>query len=161
MSDQVEVLLPDTDGTVVLKSTAPAEVHVVTTAAEQGPPGPRGPIGPAGGAAVERMTDGPIAALIAVWEDEDGVVRPLDNRDVAHIDRLIGITTAAAAGAGLVTVQGLGALDVSDTGLPEGPVWLGADGALVPAPPEEGVDVRLGTLLGAGRLFIHIFEPIL
>lgn len=145
------------------------ETHVTTqdierevvSAGSQGPAGAQGPIGPAGGSAFERTSADAISALRVVWEDEDGVVRPLDYLDTEHIDLLAGITITSALGAGLpVTVQRSGVIDASGLGLVPGRVWLGVDGQLTQTPPADGFDVFVGSAVSNDRLLLLLQDNI-
>lgn len=136
------------------------ELVEVVTDAEQGPPGPRGPIGPSGGTAFTRQTDAPLSALRVVWEDEQGVVRPLDATDADHIDLISGLAITAAAGAGDVQVQRSGPVDDVSWNWAPGRVYLGAGGALTQSPPADGFDVLVGSAVSATRLIINFQDPI-
>lgn len=125
-----------------------------------GPPGKPGPPGPAGGSAVERTAAEPLSALVVVWEDTDGTVRALDNKDGAHIDMLCGLTTTATPSSGAtVLVQLSGAVDISGLGLTPGRVWLGTNGTLTQTPPAEGFDLLIGRAVGQ-QLYLSITDHI-
>lgn len=119
-----------------------------------------GQAGPAGGSSFNRLSAAPVSALIVVWEDEHGAVRPLDSHDSQHADLIAGITTTAAAAGQEVTVQRLGPLDASGLNLQPGRVWLGRNGALTQTPPEDGFDTLLGYATAEQRLYIDISETI-
>jgi hypothetical protein len=103
----------------------------------------------------------PLSAFKAVWADPTDKVFLLDFNDGAHIDRFVGVTTTAAATAGAaITVQREGVLDAAGLGLSPGPVWLGANGALVQTPTSTGYDLYIGTAISGNRLIIEPSEPI-
>ncbi|GHU38468.1 hypothetical protein AGMMS50256_37800 [Betaproteobacteria bacterium] len=130
--------------------------------AQQGSPGRPGNPGPAGGLCFDRIAAGSLSALRVVWEDEYGVVRALDAADAAHIDRLAGLTTSAAASAGQsLTVQRFGVVDADGLGLTPGRVWLGAAGSLTQTPPATGFDVLVGYATADRRLTLDFSEAIL
>lgn len=136
-------------------------VTTVVTEGIQGPPGPPGQIGPASGSAFTRTSAAPISALVVVWEDALGSVLPLDYRDAAHIDLLVGITLTAATAAGQsVTVQRSGVLDAAGLGLTVERVWLGVNGALTQTPPTDGFDVLAGFATADQRLFVDFTDGI-
>lgn len=125
-----------------------------------GPPGKPGPPGPAGGSSVERTAAESLSALTIVWEDADGKVSALDNKDAAHIDMLCGLTITATPSAGeAVLVQLSGAVDISGLGLVPGRVWLGPNGTLTQTPPEDGFDVLIGRAVGQ-QLYLSITDHI-
>lgn len=134
--------------------------YAVVESVEQGLPGPPGPIGPAGGIAVSRNTDGPLSALLIVWEDTDGTVRPLDRSDGDHIDLLCGLTLTATGSAGMVNVQRSGTVDDSSWSWTPGRVYLGANGTLTQTPPVDGFSVLVGVAVSPTRLILNVQDPI-
>ena len=153
----VVIALSDGDDVVVAESES---TQIVLASGEQGPPGPQGPIGPSGGAAFERMSAGALSALVVVWEDAAGVVRPMDYRDEDHIDLLAGITLTATSSAGPVNVQRSGPLDDSAWNWTPGRVWLGANGALTQTPPADGFDVLVGYVVSPTRIYLDMQDNI-
>lgn len=140
-------------------------VEIITPAAplvaELGIPGPPGPPGQSGGTAFTRLAAAPLSALRVVWEDPDGLIHPLDFEDADHIGLLCGVTITAASAAGqAVTVQRSGPVDVPGLGLTPGPVWLGSSGGLTQAPPVNGFDVQVGSVVSDQRMYIDISSPI-
>ncbi len=146
------------DTTVVQREAAPKTV--VVTRGIPGPEGKPGPIGPAGGTAFTRQADAALSALRVVWEDEAGVVRPLDHDDDAHIDLIAGLTLTATAAAGDVTVQRSGPVDDTAWSWTPGRVWLGPGGTLTQTPPADGYDVLVGHAASPTRLYLDIQDPI-
>lgn len=152
---------------VVIAGSALPQVVVVEEASQRGAAvshgvqGPKGPIGPAGGTAFTRLAAAPLSALRVVWEDPDGLIRPLDFEDADHIGLLCGITVTAASAPGqAVTVQRSGPVDVPGLGLQPGPVWLGSSGGLTQDPPVNGFDVQVGSVVSGQRMYIDISSPI-
>ena len=146
------------------------EIHVVIereegpvtiiTEAGQGPPGPPGMPGPAGGTSHIRNSAAALSALLVVWEDELGVVRPLDSADEDHIDLLCGLTITGTSSAGPVMVQRTGAVDDTAWSWTPGRVYLGASGALTQTPPDNGFDVLAGVAVSPTRLLLDFQDPI-
>lgn len=155
--EEIQILAQQPDDSVLVDEV---EVVDVISVAEQGPPGPQGPIGPAGGAAFIRQTSAPLSALLIVWEDEQGVVRPLDCNDEDHIDLMCGITLTAASGPGSVSVQCLGPVDDDNWNWSPGRVYLGANGSLTQTPPSGGFDVLVGVAVSATRVLLSLTDPI-
>lgn len=169
MSIKQEVVV--THGGVDLQGVEIAQEVVVTqhtpereivSIGGQGPRGSQGPIGPpGGGVAFERTSGEVISALRVVWEDDAGIILPIDYRDEAHIDLIAGVTITAAAAPGLpIAVQRAGVLDISGLGLPPGRVWLGANGALTTNAPTDGFDVLVGYALSSTRLIVAFSDHI-
>lgn len=153
--------------TVVLVEEAARDVLLereprveILTEAKQGPPGPPGPIGPSGGSAVSRIAGSTLSALLAVWEDADGLVRALDGSDEDHIDLLSGVTLTAAESGAPVNVQLAGPLDDSSWNWSPGRVFLGAGGALTQTPPTSGFDVLIGIAVAPTRIVLRLQDPI-
>ena len=134
--------------------------HVVVTRGIPGPRGPQGQPGPAGGAAFIRVAAVTLSALVVVWEDAAGLVRPLDYRDEAHIELLCGLTITSADAGQDVTVQRAGPLDAAGLWLAPGRVYLGAGGSLTQTPPNNGFDVLVGVAVSPTRLILSFQDPI-
>lgn len=133
---------------------------VIVTAGAQGPSGVQGEIGPSGGSAFTRKAGVTISALTIVWEDFAGTVWPLDYRDADNIDALCGLSITAGLINTDVTIQRSGPLDASGLNLIPGRVWLGANGALTQAAPQEGFDVLIGYATADQRLYIDLSDNI-
>ena len=136
------------------------EATQVLAVAEQGPVGPQGPPGPAGGAAFIRVAAVTLSALVVVWEDAAGRVRPLDYRDEDHAALLCGLTITSADAGQDVTVQSIGPLDAAGLGLVPGRVWLGVDGRLTQTPPQDGCDILVGNATADERIYLNFNEAI-
>lgn len=142
---------------VIERNDAPV---IVVTEADQGPPGPPGRPGPAGGTSHIRNSAAALSALLVVWEDELGVVRPLDSTDEDHIDLLCGLTITGTSSVGPVTVQRTGAVDDTAWAWTPGRVYLGAGGSLTQTPPNNGFDVLVGVAVSPTRLILDFQDPI-
>ena len=140
--------------------TAEKPHHVVVTRGIPGPPGKQGIPGPAGGAAFARVAATTLSTLVVVWEDSAGLVRPLDYRDEEHAALLCGLTITSADAGQDVTVQSIGPLDAAGLGLVPGRVWLGVDGRLTQAPPEDGCDILVGNATADERIYLSFNESI-
>ena len=161
-----DVLLAETTQILAVVEEAAQVLAVVEEAAqilavaEQGPVGPQGPPGPAGGAAFIRVAATTLSALVVVWEDAAGLVHPLDYRDEAHAALLCGLTITSAGAGQDVTVQRAGPLDAAGLGLVPGRVWLGVDGRLTQAPPQDGCDILVGNATADERIYLNFNEAI-
>ena len=165
MTQSVLVRTPDTTVVTVVdaRSVVVTPPQPFSTVVMRGVPGPRGIQGipgPAGGTAFTRQADAALSALRVVWEDEAGVVRPLDHDDDAHIDLIAGLTLTATAAAGDVTVQRSGPVDDAAWSWTPGRVWLGPAGTLTQTPPADGYDVLVGHAASPTRLYLDIQDPI-
>ena len=152
-----ELLIIDDESEIIIEVDTDVEV---LEAAAQGPRGPQGIPGPAGGTSHIRTSAAALSALLVVWEDELGVVRPLDSADEDHIDLLCGLTIAGTSSAGPVTVQRTGAVDDTAWAWTPGRVYLGAGGSLTQTPPNNGFDVLVGVAVSPTRLILSFQDPI-
>lgn len=144
---------------VVVLERAEPRVDIISEA-RQGPQGPAGPPGPAGGTSHVRNSAAALSALLVVWEDELGIVRPLDSTDEDHIDLLCGLTITGTSSVGPVTVQRTGAVDDTAWAWTPGRVYLGAGGSLTQTPPNNGFDVLVGVAVSPTRLILDFQDPI-
>ena len=147
----------------ILVVTAPEAIFVVvaeevTSVVEsiaQGPPGP-----PGGGVitvtAGQNLSGHRIvsagAAGLAVYADKDLLT---------SVQKVLGLTTGAAASGALVSIVPSGEITepswTFDTDLP---VYLGKSGALTQMAPTTGAILQVGVALASTRLFIDIKTPI-
>ena len=152
-----ELLIIDDESEIIIEVDTDVEVLEV---AAQGPRGPKGDPGPAGGTSHVRNSAAALSALLVVWEDEFGVVRPLDSADEGHIDLLCGLTITGTSSVGPVTVQRTGAVDDTAWAWTPGRVYLGAGGSLTQTPPNDGFDVLVGVAVSPTRLILSFQDPI-
>ena len=152
------LVTPPATHTAVVVAEKPR--HVVVMRGIPGPPGKQGIPGPAGGAAFTRVAATTLSALVVVWEDSAGRVRPLDYRDEEHAALLCGLTITSADAGQDVTVQRLGPLDAAGLGLVPGRVWLGIDGRLTQTPPQDGCDILVGNATADERIYLNFNEAI-
>ena len=145
----------ETDAEYAVTHDMAPEVRLISSG-DQGPPGPPGP---SGGAAVQRLAGSELSALRAVYE-LDGYVYPLDYRDSAHIDLLLGVTLTAASAGAAVTVQRTGDLSDSGWAWQPGRIYLGQAGLLTQHPAETGYSLLIGSAVSATRILLNLQDPI-
>ncbi|MGA4634510.1 hypothetical protein ACPA5B_11580 [Pseudomonas solani] len=143
---------------VIVTEPRRAPAAVVATG-PQGAAGPPGQPGPAGGSAVQRIAGETLSALRLVYELNDEVFY-LGGDDAAHVDLVCGVTITAAVLGQPINVQSSGPLDDVTWSWAPGPVWLGADGHLIQAPPEAGYLLYVGRAVSSTRLIININQPV-
>lgn len=123
--------------------------------------GPKGDKGDPGGTTFQRPASAALSALRVVYESE-GAVAPADPADEYQVGQIVGLTVSAAGAAGVqVDIQSSGAVDDAGWSWTDGPVFLGADGALTQTPPTAGWEVVVGWPLSPTRLNLTFDEPIL
>lgn len=130
-----------------------------------GIPGPPGPQGPAGSSQLESFTASASISGHAPVLLSGGQAAVADATVLAHLGRVIGITTGAANTGSPVAVFMHGSLtEPSWSWTPDAPVFLGA-GALTQTPPTLGggfvFSQRLGFALSPTVVFMDIEAPIL
>lgn len=107
-----------------------------------------------------RQSSAALSALRVVWEDELGVVRPLDASDADHIDLVCGLTLTGASGPADVTVQRSGPVEDAAWAWTPGRVWLGAGGALTQVVPAAGFDLVVGFAVSPTRLYLDFQDHV-
>lgn len=155
-----ELLIIDDESEIIIEVDIDVEVLEAAAQGPRGPQGIPGPPGPAGGTSHVRNSAAALSALLVVWEDELGVVRPLDSTDEDHIDLLCGLTITGTSSVGPVTVQRTGAVDDTAWAWTPGRVYLGAGGSLTQTPPNNGFDVLVGVAVSPTRLILDFQDPI-
>jgi hypothetical protein len=127
----------------------------MVTTVEQGPPGAPAPIAQLTVTAGEALS-GHRAVLLTAGE-----AFYADHATLTHAGRAIGVTTGAAALGDTVTIQTLGILIEPTWTWTEGPVYLGAQGALTQTPPATGFVQIIGVATTATALFVAPHSAIL
>lgn len=124
---------------------------MIVTVGIQGPPGPTD----FGKARISRVAGESLAAFIVVMVGSDGKVYRASKSTPGHINRVLGITLAAAAADAAVDVHLFGeatngAWSFDTTKL----IWLGDDGALTQSAPTSGFLMVIGYPTSAGSMFV-------
>ncbi len=129
----------------------------IVEAAIQGPPGPPGANGAPGSGGVQ------ILSLIAARDisGHRAVVATVDGADYAdpatpaHADAFLGITTGAALGGDVVTLQAAGEMvEPSWAWTPGTPIYAGTDGILTHTPPAAGWVQIVATAVAPTRILL-------
>jgi hypothetical protein len=133
----------------------------------QGPPGPRGPAGPPGppaGGQNEYTAAIALSGHRILTTDQAGRAIYADSANPAHVGRIVGLSTGAAAAGAPIIVQLSGEFSEPTWSWSlTCPVYLGAAGHLTQTPPSEAgsFSVVVGFPITPTRLFLSIREPIL
>lgn len=170
MSNVIETVRQD----ILVERALPAQDIVeaiveridIVDVAVQGAPGPRGlqgVQGPPGGTLQQYPAGATLSGHRVVTLDSNGALKYATCTDAAHAGRVIGITTHAASAGDQCGVQTFSTMDESSWNLtPDQPLFLGADGTLVAAPPPDAAFVMVvGFAISPTVLFISLREPIL
>lgn len=136
----------------VFAPTAPRVVEVVI-------PGPVGPQGPAGASTMSRIAGAPVSALRAVALLDDGTVVHADQASTSLVASVVGISTTAAVAGDPVSIVFSGVI-TGPGSLIEGPVFVGAAGALTQTPPASGALRQIGFARGGGAIAVSIHPMI-
>ena len=157
MSQSVLVRTPNT--AVVTVQQPPSSSVVV-----RGVPGPRGIQGipgPAGGAAIVTVGATPLSGHTAVAMDADGLLIYADCTNPTHIGAVQGVIANAYGAGDPAVVQTDFDLSHAGWAFATGPVFVGASGALVQAPPPGAVFAQVvGYALAPTRIRIDVQPPI-
>lgn len=155
------VQMPARDAVITQAQQSVGTVTASTVAVEVGSRGPQGPKGDPGDTTFQRPAASVLSALRVVYE-VGGAVAPADPHDADQVGAVVGLAVTAASAAGtLVDIQTRGAVDDAGWNWTDGPVFLGADGALTQTPPTAGWEVVVGWPLSPTRLNLTFDEPIL
>ena len=144
---------------VIVEQTEPPET--IFTEGLQGPPGIQGPPGPAGGATTITVGAAPLSGHTAVALDASGQLIYADCTDATQIGLVLGVLAGAYAVGDQAVVQTDFDLVHAGWTFVTGPVYVGAGGALVQAPPPGAVFVQvIGYATAPTRLRISLQPPI-
>lgn len=136
----------------------------VSEIAIPGPPGPPGEDGKSGALAFSYLAAVPISGHRLVMLNRDGRLVYASAGELAHADRVLGVTTAAAAAGDSVVVQRAGELtEPSWSWEVDLPIYLGLDGALTqepPATPASKFSLVVGVPVTPTTVFFNIGFPI-
>lgn len=161
-----DVVSTDNESTIVLTETDVQVVSVdgevlVVSVGEQGPPGPPGQSGAVTASYIAATAVGGHRMVLITT----GGVTYASNDTLAHLGRVIGMTTAAANVGDPVPVQAIGELTEPswnwDTGKP---VYLGMNGLLTQAQPVAGAALFsqiVGFPVSTTTLYVTLREPVL
>jgi hypothetical protein len=167
MSDRV-IRVPESAQVVRSPGGTPATVRQtvdrvrVVTAGLPGPVGPGGPPGADGAVTVQHLATTPLGGHRIVYQSADGPAYA-DCAVLDHQDRVLGITTGAAAAGSLVSIQRSGELTEPTWNWQPGPVLLGHHGTLTqspPLPPDGAFLLCLGFSVNPTTLYVAPREPI-
>ena len=153
-----ELLIIDDESEIIIEVDTDVEVLEV---AAQGPRGPQGIPGPAGGATTVMVGATPISGHTAVALDSGGLLVYADCTNPAHIGAVQGVVGNAYSPGDLAVVQTDFELVHAGWSFATGPVFVGASGALVQAPPPGAVFAQVvGFALAPTRVRIDVQPPI-
>lgn len=128
-----------------------------------GPQGPPGVAGENGSITFNRTAEIALSGQRVVRTVDGTQVNYCDAETLAHVNTLLGITTGAASGGGLITVVASGELvEVSWSWTPDQPIYCGANGALTQTyDPLWSWSRIVGFATAATKMIVDIREPLL
>lgn len=158
VEDVITETLTETETEVLVEETVVTEL---LETAEQGPPGPQGIQGPAGGVTTVTVGSSPISGHSAVAVDAAGLLVPADSTDLTHRGAVLGLTENAYTAGQQAEVRTAFVVEHSGWAWTAGPVFVGADGALVQSLPLGAVfSQAIGQALSATRILVDVQPPI-
>lgn len=84
------------------------------------------------------------------------------NTTLTHANKVLGMTTGAAALGGMATVQTGGEITEPSWGwVLDQPIYLGINGLLTQTPPIAGFSLIIGFPITATKIFINLREPLI
>lgn len=156
--EEIQILTQGSE-THILAEEVP--ITAVVTAAEQGPPGIQGIPGPAGGATVVTVGAVPLSGHTAVALDQSGLLIYADCTNPTHIGAVQGVIANAYGAGDPAVVQTDFDLTHAGWAFANGPVFVGAAGALVQVLPVGAVFAQvIGYALAQTRIRIDVHPPI-
>lgn len=156
IESESEALVIETPGGAEVFDRRDADVVVV----QEGVQGPPGPPGSAASAHLQLAAGAPLGGHRAV-RSSGGRAVYADCRQAAHAQTVLGVTVGAVSAGELATVQQTGLMDEpSWSWLPDAPVFVGEDGALVQGAPVSGFCLRVGVALTPTRICIGQHMPV-
>lgn len=106
------------------------------------------------------LSSGAISGHIAIYAAVGGPVAA-DPSVVSQQDKILGITKSAAAGAGeSVTFVSEGLLTDPSFTFTEGPVYIGAAGALTQTKPTSGLLIQIATAMSATEIIVGASQSV-
>jgi hypothetical protein len=130
----------------------------------QGPagvPGPPGPPGAAGAVTLSYIAEIALSGHRVVVLNATAQLIYADSGIAAHANKVLGITTGAAAAGASATVQiGGEVVEPTWSWVLDTPIWLGVDGTLVQVQPTVGFGLIVGFPTSATSMVFGVKEPI-
>lgn len=153
----VVVVRNEASGSTAVVSMPAAPVAVrVSSVGVQGPPGP------AGGQTRSADAGASVSGHRVLIEQDDGTVIHADASTLSHAERIVGVSSNAAAEGDVVTIVQMGRMTDASLSFTAGdPLFLGADGAITATPPAAPAFLlQIGSALSADTINIRISRPI-
>ncbi len=142
-------------------STERTEFHVVA-AGQQGPQGAQGPVGPVGGSSLSYLAGAALGGHRMVVLNSSQQAVYADNTNLAHANKVLGMTTGAVSMGDTASILYGGELVEPSWvwGLDQ-PVYVGTNGLLTQTPPVAGFSQIVGFPIAANKLFVSLREPLI
>lgn len=144
-------------------SAAQIVVHRTQLAMASVVPGPPGPPGPGGGALSDFEAAVPLSGHQGIALDASGKAIYASCDNLAHVLKVVGISTGAAAAAATLSVQSKDTLDHNGWAWVAGDtIMLGLNGALTNSLPVGAAFLQvLGKALSPTRILVGVQPPII
>lgn len=122
--------------------------------------GTQGPPGPPGNSNVSYTAGVALGGHRAVVLDASENAIYADHTNLAHADKVIGITTGAVTAGDAASIQTEAEItEPSWSWTLDQPIFLGATGLLTQTPPSSGFLLVMGFPISATKMFLAIGEP--
>lgn len=137
------------------------EFHVIALGG-QGPPGIQGPVGPFGGSALSYPAGEAIGGHRMVALNDSQQAMYADNTNLLHANKVLGMTTGAAAMGDMVSILTSGEMvEPSWAWALNKPIYIGSNGLLTQTPPVTGFSQIVGFPIAANKVFVSLREPLI
>lgn len=151
MIEEIQILEVHDDVTDLVVITDD-DILLISDCGIQGPPGP-------GGSALTMVTAGETIFAWHVVSVDTGLGWLPDNTSQNDVDQVLGIATQNALAGETVPVATDGLLTTGAV-FPEGPLYLGLEGALESAVPVSGFGLQIAVAVDPTLLIVRPFAPI-
>lgn len=136
------------------------QVSVVESVVQvSGVPGPMGPPGPSAGG-LSLTASGAIGGHRLLVALGGGLAGYADSGTPAHVGKVVGMSTAAAADGAPVSLIQVGEIIEPSWAWSPGPVYLGANGVPTQTQPISGFLQEIGVATAPTRLLVDLKMPI-
>ena len=151
---ELEIITIPTPERIII--TDPEELTTIITVP------PQGPAGPPGTGTFQKIAGENLGGHRVVTSDASGNAVYASASEVAHANRILGITIGAALSGGTADIMAEGAMDMAgwtwNTTLP---VFLGENGNMTQSPPTSGFICIVGFPQTPTKLYVRISQSII
>lgn len=140
----------------------PSDPVFIVSAGAQGPQGIQGPVGPVGGSALSYPAGDALGGHRMVVLNDSQQAIYADSTNLAHANKVLGMTTGAAALGDTASILSGGEVsEPSWNWFLNQPLYVGASGLLTQTPPVAGFSQIVGFPIATNKVFVSLREPVI